>query len=75
MDGHPYQAGKFALSLRKRLFREHLGLLTQESSPDIRIDDPVADSFYKETWIRIAALNTKVYEEVFRCLPCKLFES
>lgn len=75
MDGQPYKAGKFALSLRKRLFREHLGLLTQESSPEINVDDPVADSFYKETWIRIASLNTKVYEEVFRCLPCKFIRN
>ena len=37
---------------------------------DIDITDPVADSFYKETWIRIASLNTKIYEQVFRCIPC-----
>lgn len=70
MDGRPYLAGKYAFSLRKRLFREHLGLLTEEvESIDIR--DPVCDAFYKETWIRIASLNTKVYDEVFRCIPCK----
>lgn len=70
MDGQRYQAGKFALSLRKRLFREHLGLLKMGNN-EISIEDPVADCFYKETWIRIAARNTKIYEEVFRCIPCK----
>lgn len=74
MDKQPYRAGKFALSLRKRLFREHLGLLRTENDPDMNIDDPIADSFYKETWIRTAALNTKIYEEVFRCLPCKFLK-
>jgi len=71
MDGKPYQAGRFALSLRKRLFREHLGLLTDQSTSDtIDITDPVTDQFYKGTWIRIASLNTKIYEQVFRCIPC-----
>ena len=67
MKGQPYQAGRFALSLRKRLFREHLGILHTES--DIDISDPIADSFYKGTWMHIAALNTKIYDKVFRCLP------
>lgn len=74
MDGEPYKAGKYAFSLRKRLFREHLGLLNQrEETIDIR--DPISDAFYKDTWIRIAALNTKVYEEIFRCIPCKFNSS
>lgn len=71
MDGKPYLAGKFALSLRKRLFREHLGLLNMESESEY-VQDPITDSFYKDTWIRIASLNTKIYEEVFRCIPCNI---
>ena len=67
MDGQPYRAGLYASSLRKQLFREHLGITESEADVDIR--DPVADSFYKGTWIRIASLNTKVYEDVFRCVP------
>lgn len=27
MDGQPYQAGRFATTLRRKLFREHLGLM------------------------------------------------
>jgi phospholipase D1/2 len=75
MDGKPYLAGRFALSLRKRLFQEHLGLLNMECEPELDIQDPISDSFYKETWIRIAALNTKIYEEVFHCIPCKISSS
>ncbi|XP_065577952.1 phospholipase D1-like [Artemia franciscana] len=61
MDGKPYDCGRFAGSLRKYLFREHLGLLGQA--------DPVCDAFYKGVWIKAASLNTKIYEEVFNCLP------
>ena len=73
MDGQPYRAGLYASSLRKQLFREHLGITESEADVDIR--DPVADSFYKGTWIRIASLNTKVYEDVFRCVPSDLATS
>ena len=71
MDGQPYQAGKFASSLRRQLFREHLGLLKSDSeNEEIDIADPVADSFYKGSWLRIASINPKIYEQVFRCIPC-----
>lgn len=70
MDGKPYRAGRFALSLRKKLFREHLGLLKPECDCDVVVDDPISDSFYKDTWIQTAALNTKIYGEVFHCIPC-----
>ena len=63
-------AGRFALSLRKRLFREHLGVVKTDSGADsVDIDDPIADSFYKGTWMRRAAVNTNIYDKVFRCLP------
>lgn len=70
MDGQPYEAGRFASSLRRRLFREHLGLLKSDADTDIDITDPVTDSFYKGTCLRIASLNTKIYDQVFRCIPC-----
>jgi phospholipase D1/2 len=31
MDGRPYQAGKFATSLRRQIFRKHLGLLPPQN--------------------------------------------
>ncbi|KAG8195897.1 hypothetical protein JTE90_001132 [Oedothorax gibbosus] len=68
MNGKPYQAGHFACSLRRTLFREHLGLL-DKNSQSIDVRDPVSGSFYKDVWIKTAALNTSIYEKVFRCIP------
>ncbi|XP_056610861.1 phospholipase D1 isoform X1 [Triplophysa dalaica] len=66
MDGEDYQAGRFALSLRKESFRLVLGLLGDNS---IDISDPISDRFYKEIWMVTAAKNACVYDKVFRCLP------
>ncbi|GFY00689.1 phospholipase D1 [Trichonephila clavipes] len=68
MNGKPYEAGHFACSLRRTLFREHLGLLDQ-GNQSIDIRDPVCESFYKEVWIKTAALNTSIYDKVFHCIP------
>lgn len=64
MNGEPYQAGKFAHSLRTNLFREYLG-----SQSDVDVTDPVVDSFYKSTWGKQASVNTATYERVFRPIP------
>jgi hypothetical protein len=42
MDGKPYKAGMFALTLRQRLFSEHLGLTTQDAR-----QDPLTDKFWE----------------------------
>ncbi|CAL1290284.1 unnamed protein product [Larinioides sclopetarius] len=68
MNGKPYEAGRFACSLRRTLFREHLGLV-DKGNQTVDIRDPVCESFYKEVWIKTAALNTSIYEKVFRCIP------
>ncbi|XP_012944337.1 phospholipase D1 [Aplysia californica] len=62
-----YQAGRFASSLRWTIFREHLGLLHEADFVDLT--DITRDSFYKDVWIRRAAVNTTCYDKVFRCLP------
>lgn len=66
-----YQCGKYAGSLRKHIFREHLGQLQadvpQDRSTDVR--DPVSKHFYRDVWQRTATQNTQIYEEVFRCIP------
>ncbi|KAK6355809.1 Phospholipase D1 [Orbilia javanica] len=31
--------------------------------------DPLNDSFYLDTWHKIAVNNTKIFREVFRCMP------
>lgn len=77
MGGRPYQAGKFAKSLRIRCMKEHLGLLPNERRPakfpyDVTCDDPVADDFFVDIWQSTAKLNTRIYEEVRR-IVCYLF--
>jgi len=75
MNGQPYEAGKFALSLRRHLMSEHLGLLdAQRDSPSgarrsIDVTDPVSDAFFIDIWTKTAAENTRIYEKVFRCYP------
>uniref|UniRef100_A0A0R3RYQ1 phospholipase D n=1 Tax=Elaeophora elaphi TaxID=1147741 RepID=A0A0R3RYQ1_9BILA len=73
MDGKPYNAGKFAFSLRKALMMEHLGLLPdQKRKPpkrQIDLNDPVADSFFVGTWGAIAKKNTEIFEKVFNVIP------
>lgn len=64
MDGHSYQAGQYAGSLRMTLFKQHLGLLDPRESRKVDIRDPISDSFYKEVWLKIASTNTAIYEKV-----------
>lgn len=46
MDGQAYPCGKFAGSLRKYLFGEHLGLLDGQDGV-FNVDDPISKEFYK----------------------------
>lgn len=68
MNGEPRQAGQFAGSLRRTLFREHLGIFDIKNT-SIDVKDPVSDAFYREIWIKSATTNTEIYEKVFRCIP------
>ncbi|KAG7199959.1 hypothetical protein KM043_014388 [Ampulex compressa] len=70
-DGHmndiPFPCGKFAGSLRKQLFREHLGVFkTYERIP---LADIIKQSFYRDVWCARSKRNTEIYEEVFHCIP------
>ena len=55
----------------------HSGGPPQSSSSDLKhvfIDkdcmrDPVTDIFYLDTWQAVAEKNTKIYRNVFRCMP------
>ncbi|CAB1352613.1 unnamed protein product [Coregonus sp. 'balchen'] len=67
MGGEEYQAGPLTLALRKECFRVLLGA---DSDPKIDIDDPISDQFFFVGWNTIAKLNAKIYDKVFRCLPC-----
>uniref|UniRef100_A0A915ED17 Phospholipase n=1 Tax=Ditylenchus dipsaci TaxID=166011 RepID=A0A915ED17_9BILA len=80
MNGEPYEAGKFAYSLRKRLMEEHLGLMEDshhKADPgyQISVDDPIVDAFYNDIWREVANENTRIFEEVFRCYPTNLVET
>ncbi|KAM9332110.1 phospholipase D1-like isoform 4-T5 [Pholidichthys leucotaenia] len=66
MDGQPYQAGKFALSLRLDCFKTILGAY---ADPTIDVSDPVSEKFYKDVWMATCGRNATIYQKVFRCLP------
>lgn len=66
MNQKEYKAGKFGLSLRLRLFREHLGLFDK---PEVDIRDIVNEDFYEGTWRKTAKTNTRIYDEVFNVMP------
>ncbi|XP_049717555.1 phospholipase D2 isoform X4 [Elephas maximus indicus] len=65
MNGVEYQAGRFALSLRKHCFSMILGASAQ---PDLDLRDPVCDDFF-QLWQETAENNANIYEQIFRCLP------
>jgi len=83
MNGKAYSRGKFAYSMRKYLFSEHLGLIGDEESaagkagsvgnpgrPTMRdIEDPVSERFFKDIWCGIASVNTNIYSQVFNAYP------
>ncbi|KAK7277974.1 hypothetical protein RJT34_22995 [Clitoria ternatea] len=66
MNGMPWKAGKFSYSLRCSLWSEHLGLHSGEIS---KISDPVAETTFKDLWLATAKENTRIYHEVFACIP------
>uniref|UniRef100_A0A0E0C1B5 Phospholipase n=1 Tax=Oryza meridionalis TaxID=40149 RepID=A0A0E0C1B5_9ORYZ len=72
MNGKPWEAGKFSLSLRLSLWAEHLGLHRGEVS---HIMDPIDDSTFKNIWMATAKTNTMIYQDVFSCVPNDLIHS
>jgi len=62
LNGQDHMAGKFATSLRRTLFREHLGI--KENDHSIDLSDPVCDAFYKNVWFSQASINTTIYHKV-----------
>uniref|UniRef100_A0A2K5RHI2 Phospholipase n=1 Tax=Cebus imitator TaxID=2715852 RepID=A0A2K5RHI2_CEBIM len=65
MNGAEYQAGRFALSLRKHCFSVILGA---NARPDLDLRDPICDDFF-QLWQETAESNANIYEQIFRCLP------
>ena len=68
MNGETFPCGVYAGHLRKQLFREHLGLITSDDK-SVDVTDPIADSFYKSVWLKTSKENTKIFDEVFKCIP------
>lgn len=76
MNGNAFPCGRFAGSLRKFLFKEHIGLIGKEHEKiNIDITDPVSDHFYNDVWYSTASLNTEFYDKVFHCIPCDQVET
>ncbi|XP_061349147.1 phospholipase D zeta 1-like [Gastrolobium bilobum] len=72
MDGKPWKAGKFSLTLRLSLWSEHLGLRAGEIN---QIMDPVIESTYRDIWMATAKTNTTIYQDVFSCVPNDLIHT
>lgn len=68
MNGESFPSGSYAGHLRRHLFQEHLGLLTADNG-EIDITDPICDAFYKDVWLKTSKENTKIFNDVFRCIP------
>uniref|UniRef100_A0A8C0J6Y7 phospholipase D n=1 Tax=Chelonoidis abingdonii TaxID=106734 RepID=A0A8C0J6Y7_CHEAB len=60
MDGQPYQAGKFALSLRLDCFRSLLGV---SGASSLDAQDPVSDDFFHGVWKATALANANIYDQ------------
>ena len=64
MDGKDYKAAKFAVTLRKHLMSEHLGV----DVDDEVLNDPLSDELLK-LFKNTANKNTLIYRKLFRCYP------
>jgi phosphatidylserine/phosphatidylglycerophosphate/cardiolipin synthase-like enzyme len=62
MNGLPYEASRFAISLRMRLMAYHLGLSKRDQSVLL---DPVANGFFKDVWVTTMATNAAILKAVF----------
>ena len=70
MDGKKYEASNYALTLRKQLMAEHLGLKIDDN----RLNDPLNP----ELWTTLrnkAKTNSHIYSEIFDCFPDNKFNN
>lgn len=50
--------------------RTYIGLIDPDPERiPINITDPTIDSFWNGTWQRTSSRNTKIYDEIFKCIP------
>eukprot|EP01113_Clastostelium_recurvatum_P006361 TRINITY_DN1286_c0_g1_i6.p1 TRINITY_DN1286_c0_g1~~TRINITY_DN1286_c0_g1_i6.p1 ORF type:complete len:1347 (-),score=391.81 TRINITY_DN1286_c0_g1_i6:62-4102(-) len=68
MEGEYWEASQFALSMRIKLWRGHLGMGKEEDASgyfDERLLDPICDATYNGLWRAAARSNTQIYAAVF----------
>jgi len=70
MEGNKFMASNYALTLRKHLMAEHLGINDNDSI----LNDPLSDDLWNLIKIR-SNMNTKIYREVFNCFPDDTFST
>ena len=68
MDGKKYEASNYALTLRKHLMAEHLGLKTDDKI----LDDPLNPELWSHLLTK-AKVNSIIYSEIFNCFPDNKF--
>ncbi|RNA08030.1 phospholipase D2 isoform X3 [Brachionus plicatilis] len=68
LGGQKVMVGKYANSLRKKIFKLHLGIYFNNPNK-IDVQDCVCDQFY-DYFRSVSAQNTQTYDDVFKCLPC-----
>ncbi|KAJ0179151.1 hypothetical protein K1T71_004863 [Dendrolimus kikuchii] len=70
MNDETFPCGRVAGALRKRLFREHLGLMEADlDRMGLSLDDPCSRQFYRNVWQATSKQNTDIYEDVFHSIP------
>jgi len=67
LNGKTVKVGKYASSLRQRIFKVHLGIM-QSNPARIDVSDCASDIFY-QMFRNISHQNSLVYDEVFKCIP------
>jgi phospholipase D1/2 len=66
MNGNLWPARKFAYTLRKALYVEHMGISPSDEANLELLDDPI-----KSSWMlrQLSQQNTEYFREIFRCMP------
>jgi hypothetical protein len=70
MGGEFFQSGRYAGAFRRRVFREHLGLL-ERADGEALVKDPICPEFYHDCWQATADQNTQIYEQASLVKYCK----
>ena len=70
MDNKSYKASEYALSLRKHLMSEHIGLQID----DELLNDPLDEKLWSEMRSR-ANVNSMIYSDIFDCFPDNQYNS